>query len=110
VKRVSVPRTTHTLELAQLADLNQRLSELGSRITASELGLAGAKSLASRSDGELPGSAALLRLAWDGPPAYPYIHAQFAGAGQQEVRIVDLHTAALKELGRRLGVRQQWGA
>ena len=106
----SLPRTTHTVELAQLADLNERLNEHRPRITASDLGLASAESLASRPDGGMSPSAVLVRLCWDGPPEFPYIHAHFATGGQGSDRIVDLHTATLKELGRRLGVRQQWGS
>jgi hypothetical protein len=109
--RVSLPKTTRTLELSQLAELNSRLNEPGPRITASEIGLA-----------DLPESAVLERLCWDGPPDYPYVHAHFAlvdrvegahrkpKAGPMDSRIVDLHTGALRQLSRRLGMRQQWGA
>jgi hypothetical protein len=110
VNRTPIARTTHTLEMSQLAELNNRLSEHGSGITAAELGLAGAKTLAGQPDDELPGSAVLVRLGLDGPPDYPYIHAHFGIADQGATRIVDLHTAALRELGRRLGLHQQWGA
>jgi hypothetical protein len=109
MKRVSLPRTTHTVVLSQLAELNHRLGEHSPRITASELGLAGAKTLAGRPDDRLSGSAVLVRLCWDGPPEYPYIHAHFAIADHDLPRPVDLHTAALRELSHRLGVRQQWG-
>ena len=114
--RVSLPRTTHTLELAQLDDLNARLEEHRSAITAADLGLAGATGLNARLPRGLPGTAALARLCWDGPPDYPYVHAHFTLAdpppvGDREAgTIVDLHTAALRELSRRLGARQQWGS
>jgi len=109
MKRVSLPRTTHTVVLSQLDELNRRLSAQRLRITAAELGLAGAKARAGGPDDRLSGSAVLVRLCWDGPPEYPYIHAHFAIADQEVPRHVDLHTATLRELGRRLGVRQQWG-
>jgi hypothetical protein len=114
--RVSLPRTTHTIELAQLDDLNARLGEHRSAITAADLGLAGATGLNAGTSRGLPGSAVLARLCWDGPPDYPYVHAHFTlsdppPVGEQETdTIVDLHTAALRELSRRLGTRQQWGA
>jgi len=109
MKRVSLPRTTHTLVLSQLAELNQRLSEHRPRITAAELGLAGAETMTGRPDDKLSDSADVVRLCWDGPPEYPYIHAHFAIAEQEIPQHVDLHTAALTKLGRRLGVHQQWG-
>jgi hypothetical protein len=110
VSHMSLPRTTHTVEMSQLAELVRRLSDLRSRITAAELGLAGAKTLAGQPDDELPASAVLVRLCWDGPPEFPYIHAHFGIGDHGASRIVDLHTAALRALGRRLGVRQQWGS
>ena len=110
MNHVSLPRTTHTVEMSQLAELNERLSDHRPRITASELGLAGTKILAGQPDDELPSSAVLVRLCWDGPPEFPYIHAHFGIGDRGASRIVDLHTAALRELGRRLGVRQQWGS
>jgi hypothetical protein len=103
---VSRPRTTHTVEMSQLTELNARIRENELSITPSDLGLPGG----SR-------SAVLVRLCWDGPPDFPYVHAHFAQTrsghrveGEHPTdRIVDLHTAALRELSRRLGVRQQWG-
>jgi hypothetical protein len=105
------PGTTHTVEMSQLAELNNRLSEhqSGPRVTASELGLAGARMLSGRADGGLPGSAVLARLGWEGPADFPYVHGHFGVVGQKASLVVELHTAALGELGRRFGVRQQWG-
>jgi hypothetical protein len=114
--RVSLPRTTHTLELSQLDELNARLKAHGPTITAADLGLEGATDLAARAGGGLPGSAVLVRLCWDGPPDYPYVHAHFSAAdpgsstGREASRIVDLHTQALRELSHRLGTHQQWGS
>jgi hypothetical protein len=108
----SLPSTTHTVELSQLADVNERLKHRsGSEITAAELGLEGAKQLSGGADGGLPGSAVLIRVCWDGPPEYPYIHGHFVVADTRAAPIVDLHTAALRKISRRLGMRQQqWGA
>ena len=115
--RVSLPRTTHTIELAQLDDLNARLRERRPAITAADLGLAGVTGLNAGPSRGLPGTAVLARLCWDGPPDYPYVHAHFTLAeppppvsDRAEGTIVDLHTAALRELSRRLGTRQQWGS
>jgi len=109
MRHVSLPRTTHTLELSQLAELNARLHEQGARITAAELGLEGAAGLDARLPDGVPADAVLERLCWDGPPEFPYVHAHFAVAGRDLSGIVDLHTGALRELSARLGVRQQWG-
>ncbi len=106
---VSMPKTTHTVELTQLADLNSRLSEQRPEITAGGLRLSG-----------VPKAALLTRLCWDGPPDFPYVHAHFTladddntGSAKKPAQpndwIVDLHTAALQELSHRLGARQQWG-
>ena len=115
---VSMPRTTHTLEMTQLADLNARLSEHRAVITAAEIGLEGAHPTdVEPGDGKrggLPGSAVLVRLGWDGPPEFPYVHACFSAAGEsagkETIWLVDLHTAGLRTLDHRLGMRQQWGA
>jgi hypothetical protein len=104
-----MPRTSHTLELAQLADLNARLSKHRSPVTAVDLGLQDAPPPASRPAGGLPGSAVLVRLCWDGPPEFPYVHAHFTVTDESADRVVDLHTAALRALGLRLGAHQRWG-
>lgn len=109
----SVPRTTHTLDMAQIEELNQRLAEhtTHSRVTAADLGLADGE-LLNGVDGGLPGEAVLVQLGWDGSPEFPYIHGRFSVAGGADpggLLHVDLHTAALKSLARKLGVRQRWG-
>lgn len=99
--------TTRTVEMLQVADLNARLAQRP-RLTAADLGLAGVPVRADGSD--LPATAVLGRLAWDGVPEFPDIHAVFAPTPSSEARlVVDLHTAALRELSRRLGLRQIWG-
>ncbi|HEX8509994.1 MAG TPA: hypothetical protein VF635_10955 [Propionibacteriaceae bacterium] len=103
---------THTLEVDQIDELNRRLAE-DSRapITAKDLGLEGARLLHHHEPGAVaPGSSLLVRLCWDGPPGWPYIHAHFAAApGTADSLVVDLHTAALRLLSQRLHVRQVWG-
>jgi len=97
--------TTHTVEMRQVAELNQHLTGPQARtITAAELGLPGA------GVGALSGQAALLRLSWDGSPGFPDIHAHFAAPGRDAAGTrVRLHTAQLHELSRRLGLHHRWG-
>ena len=109
----SVPRTTHTLDMAQIDELNQRLAEHTryAEITADDLGLAGAE-LLNEVPGTLPGQAVLVRVDWDGSPEFPYIHGTFSVVGAQDAEgslRADLHTAALNKLSHRLDVRQRWG-
>ena len=107
-----LPPTTHTIEMAQIAEFNTRLeAHQGPALTAAELGLEGAP-LHRRSTGVLPGTAELIRVAWDGAPEFPDIHAHFdptAAPGTSDVVVVDLHTAALRLLSHRLGMHHGWG-
>jgi hypothetical protein len=104
------PTTTHTVDMAQIADLNTRLSNhSGLRIRAADLGLEGA-SVSGSSSGPLAGSAVLVRLCWDGAPEFPDIHAHFTlGGDAVDTERVDLHTAALRELSHRLHAHHIWG-
>jgi hypothetical protein len=109
----SMPRTTHTLDMAQIDELNQRLDEHTryAKVTADDLGLAGAE-LLNEMTGTLPGEAVLIQLGWDGSPEFPYIHGRFSVAGVQDAGSllhVDLHTAALNKLAHKLDARQRWG-
>jgi len=107
------PSTTHTVEMDQIAELSSGLREHARIVRASELGLQGAE-LPSRSrDGRsgLPGDAVLVRISFDGPPQYPYVHAHFrASPGDPGSLTVDLHTDALRRLSRLLGLQHAWGA
>jgi hypothetical protein len=86
--------TTRTVELSQLEQLDAAIRLPGApRITPADLGLD-----ADPSDG------VLTDVSYDGPPEYPYIQGTFGG------RRVDLHTAALRELSRRLHLHHTWGA
>ena len=106
----SVPPTTHTLEMAQIAELNAHLADRPASlaITAGAIGMSGAP-LDPVEDGELAEDAVLLRVAWQGSPEFPDIHAHFTtGRGGSPSRAL-LHTAALHELSQLLGLRQRWG-
>lgn len=97
--------TTHTVEMEQIADLNQRLTSYRpDHLTAADLGVEGATTTPT---GLLPGSAVLVELRWDGSPEFPYIHGAFSGG--TPLRTVNLHTHALRELSRRLHAHHVWG-
>jgi len=99
---------THTVEMAQIADLNVRLTQVAGP-TAAQLGLDGAP-VRSGSAASLPGAAVLVAVHWAGAPAFPDVHGIFAdGQGSPGHLVVDLHTAALRALSHQLGLRQGWG-
>lgn len=104
----SLPPTTHTLEMAQVAELNERLtSHTGSpTITAAALGMGGAP-LHPRATEGLPDAAVLVRVSWQGSPEFPDVYGHF-GAGPGPFQAL-LHTAALNQLAHHLRVRQHWG-
>lgn len=106
----SVPTTTHTLEMAQIAELNRRLTgQAGSRaITAAAIGMSGV-ALQRSLVGNLPDAAVLVRVSWQGSPGFPDIHGHFAGVQGGPLLRATLHTANLNEISHRLGVRQRWG-
>jgi hypothetical protein len=107
-----LPPTTHTVEMAQLSEINERLTAARNApvVTAEELGLSGVADSAGSPAADLPASAVLVRLAWDGPPEYPYIHGHFAAAlGQNATLVAELHTAALNELSHLVGLHHRWG-
>ena len=104
----SLPPTTHTLEMAQVAELNERLAshEGAAAVTAAAIGVGGATVHHHRST-SLPEGEVLVRVSWSGSPEFPDIYGHFGqGSGPLEVL---LHTAALDRLGRLLGLRQRWG-
>jgi hypothetical protein len=96
--------------MAQIEDLNARLStNTDSPVSAGDIGLEGA-AINGSSAGALAGSAVLARICWDGAPEFPYIHGHFsASAGTEGAVVVDLHTAALREISHRLHARHVWG-
>jgi hypothetical protein len=106
----SLPPTTHTLEMAQVSELNARLADrLGSPpITAGTIGMGGA-ALHFPAEGRLPEAAVLVQLSWEGSPEFPDIYGHFGGSHAATRCQSLLHTAALEELCSQLGVRQHWG-
>lgn len=97
--------TTHTIEMEQIADLNQLLADYRpDRLTARDLGVEGKTTSPA---GQLPGDAVLVEVRWDGPPEFPYIHGAFSGGAP--LRTVSLHTHALRELSHRLHAHHIWG-
>jgi hypothetical protein len=103
--------TTHTVEMQQISELNHCLALRPAHvITAGDLGLANVSVTSKRVAGGLPSSARIVRVCWDGPPEYPYLHGHFAAEGSQDSSLhVDLHTAALRELSHRLHLHHTWG-
>jgi hypothetical protein len=106
-----LPVTTHTIEMAQIADINSRLAtrDKALAITAAQLGLEGATVVAP-AGASLPPTAVLVRLGWDGPPEFPYIHGHFSDDSTSDGSwIVGLHTRALQALSHRLSAQHVWG-
>ncbi|HEY5821528.1 MAG TPA: hypothetical protein VIT20_06110 [Propionibacteriaceae bacterium] len=104
--------TLHTLpnpvELAQLADLNGRLSNSRSPvITAAELGLAGPHKT-SDSAPELTGPEQLVRVSWDGTDEEPVLHGYFRLQAEDDSAPAGLEPVALKEISRRLHLNHRW--
>ena len=102
-------RTTHTIEMTQIDQINERLEH--QVVTAADVGAGGSVLLSGRiAGGVLPGSAVLIRIDWDGDPSFPYIHGQFAEhVGGRVLWRVDVHTSFLKALDRALALHQAWG-
>ena len=107
--------TTHTVEMEQIAELNGglRQSEHPQAISASLLGLQGMDASYGSDDdhSSLPGEAFLVGISFDGPPAFPYVHAEFrADPSDPGSLTVDLHTEALRKLSHLLNLQHFWGA
>ncbi|HEX5383989.1 MAG TPA: hypothetical protein VFW54_05070 [Propionibacteriaceae bacterium] len=102
------PATTHTIEMAQITEINAKLGPpSGVVITASELPLE-----IQPGDRRVPvnPSALLTSLSWTGSPSFPDIFAYFRASGSEESRrCLRLHTAALKEISHRLNLHHAWG-
>ncbi|GAB2577779.1 hypothetical protein [Microlunatus antarcticus] len=104
----SLPPTTHTLEMAQVAELDGRLADHASApVTAADLGMTEAPLRGARSVG-LAADAVLVHVSWRGSPEFPDVYGHFGHAPRGQLQAL-LHTAALELLARRLGVRQRWG-
>jgi hypothetical protein len=108
---MSRTHTTHTVDMAQIDDLNQRLTAPpgGAPVTAADLGVDGVDAR-GRQHGPLAASAHLVRVSWDGAPEFPDIHGCFAdGADSRDMFVVNLHTDALRRLSKQLHARHAWG-
>lgn len=114
---------THTPELQQVHELNERLSEqigAGTGVTAADLGLTGHPvegTGAPFSAGGLPADAVLDHLSAQGPPDFPYITGYFRTApnvgpdrAAEPLPQIGMHTATLLRLSRILCCRHVWGA
>lgn len=105
--RHGLPPTTHTVEMAQVDDINLRLKNSRSPvISAADLGMSGT-TLPGGAASRLVPEAVLTRVSWQGDPEFPELHGHFdSPTGPQTA---DLHTEALKQISRRLLLRQRWG-
>jgi hypothetical protein len=113
-------RSTHTPELYQLRELNERLaaaSQAGTPVTAEALGLTGQPVEgpgASAAPEGVPGSALLDHLSAEGPPDFPYIAAMFRGVAAPgavgPLLEVAIHTATLRRLSQTFHLHHIWGA
>ena len=113
-RRHQISSTTHTVEMAQIAEINDNLREReGSyAIRASLLGMQGVKlSPGGHDDGSsLPEEASITGLSFDGPPEFPYVHGHFrTDLSDHGSLTVDLHTDALRKLSHLLGLQHVWG-
>ena len=103
-----MPATTHTVEMRQVADLNERL-RTDTAITAGRLGPRQANSRSGGQLSRLPETAELIQVAWDGPPDFPNLYGLFSIASRPGHVIVDLHTPTLRQLCHVLRIQQVWG-
>ena len=113
--------TSHTLELTQVREINERLAAVSDQhpVTAQALGVEGEAVRARRdrvplvpwlpaTTGHLPTGAVLDRVAVEGPPTCPYVWGVFRSPAGD--RPVNLHTGALVRLSRALGLTgHRWG-
>lgn len=91
--------TTHTVELAQLHEINAALA-CGHCVTAAAAGISAT----------VPGDAVLSYLEASGPPEYPYIYGHFRAPGAGDTRRVELHTAHLRAISHYLSLTAHtWG-
>jgi hypothetical protein len=94
-------RTTHTVELRQVAEVNEALASSRRRLTAGSIGVRAA--VAER--------AVLRSLECVGPPSYPYVYGRFDGPGPSAgFARVELHTKQLRAISDQLSLHSQvWG-
>ncbi|MFN8074632.1 MAG: hypothetical protein U0Q15_04310 [Kineosporiaceae bacterium] len=94
----ALSHATTTLELEQVAQLNTALR--AATVRAHDLGL--------DDEARGGGQARVTSVVASGPPTCPYLFAHLAAPGEGE-QSVELHTAALRLLSRRLGLHHTWG-
>ncbi len=102
------PPTTHTLEMTQAAQINDRLKarSVDHPVTAADLALAGR---VSTTGVPVPPTAVLTRLVVDGPPEFPYLHAHFfLSQWRAQPLVLDLEPDQLLGLSHLLGLRHRW--
>jgi hypothetical protein len=120
-----VAATTHTRELRQVAEINERLAQSGTAPdwTAARLVLGGAAVDYAGVGGvlveldeapgvatELPADAVLMALDAVGPPSFPYVYGLFRAGSDDPLLAVSLHTRHLRTLSSGLHCRMHlWG-
>lgn len=132
----TIAPTSHTVELRQIAEINERLGRCtdAELLRADELGLSGADVTAGHVDavaahvahlpqhvasgplssGVLSPDARLIHLVAAGSPTFPYIYGLFgsgrtADAGAARLLPVMLHTAQLQQISKHHRLRHRWG-
>lgn len=91
-----VPRTTHTLNLAQVAEINERLAAPGAALPAAAVGLE-------------PAAAAVAEVVMEGSPTFGYLWARLHAGGAEAGRVL-LHSDHLRALSRALHLpNHHWG-
>lgn len=120
--------TTHTLEMRQVAEINQRLAASDRpRVSAVLLRLAGEpvqsapdmfpSLIASDAHAQrvLPAQAMLNLIEAEGSPDFPYLMGHFfVGSPDRDLRsatglVVPLHSGTLRQISDLLGLRHSWG-
>jgi hypothetical protein len=95
VNHHAVPRTTHTVNLAQIAEINARLA--AAPLTPADVGL------------DLPSPAAIAEIVMEGSPTFGYLWAQLRAGGAEAGRVL-LHTDHLRAISRALHLpHHHWG-
>ncbi|WP_088319718.1 hypothetical protein [Kineosporia sp. R_H_3] len=90
----AVPRTTHTMNLDQVAEINERLA--ATSLSTADIGL------------EAP-AGVLAEIVLEGSPTFGYLWARLRAGGQEAGRVL-LHTDQLKAISRALHLaHHHWG-
>lgn len=93
----AVPRTTHTINLQQVAEINERLAGQGTALLPVDVGL------------ELPTPAAIVEIVMEGSPTFGYLWAQLRAGGAEAGRVL-LHTDHLRAISKVLHFpHHHWG-